>query len=118
MTSPTCPSEVGLVACRRKFYSGGCSSPLFNHPVTLSVFSGSGPSHSKHWNVRLPLPPGGNARIRSAPQPGHFGRLVWRIVITILDRQLTSACLGVERYMLDSPNGQSKNTMLMNGKLR
>jgi hypothetical protein len=58
------------VACRLEFYIGGCSSSLFNHPVILSVFSGSGPSHSNHRNARVPLPPGGNARIRSDPALG------------------------------------------------
>src|SRR6266481_3328649 len=33
---------------------GGCSSP-FNQPVALSVFSGSGRSHPKHWNARVLL---------------------------------------------------------------
>ena len=55
-------------------YFGGCSSP-FNQPVALSVFSGSGPSQSKHWNVRCPLPLGGSARIKKAPQWGQVGRL-------------------------------------------
>jgi len=57
----------------RRPYFGGCSS-LFNQPVTLSVFSGSGPSQSKHWNVRCPLPPGGSARIKKPPQRGQVGR--------------------------------------------
>src|SRR3982074_1625558 len=43
-------------------------------PVALSVFMGSGPSQSKHWNVRCPLPPGGSARIKKAPQWGQVGR--------------------------------------------
>jgi hypothetical protein len=45
----------------RRPYVGGCNSP-FNQPVAFSVFSGSGPSHSKHWNVRCRSPPGGSAR--------------------------------------------------------
>jgi hypothetical protein len=35
----------------RRPYFGGCSS-LFTQPVAVSDLSGSGPSHSKHWNVR------------------------------------------------------------------
>jgi hypothetical protein len=42
-------------------YVGGRSSP-FNQPVPFSVFRGSGPSQSKHRNVRSPLPAGGSAR--------------------------------------------------------
>ena len=52
------------------------SSPA-SQPLTSSIFSGSGPSQSKHWNVRFPLPPGGSARIRNAPQPGQVGRSAW-----------------------------------------
>src|SRR5712672_3243866 len=59
-------------------YFGGCSSP-FNQPVALSVFRGSGPSQSKHWNVRGPLP-GGSARIEKAPQPGQVGRSAWPMI--------------------------------------
>ncbi len=44
-------------------YRGGCSSP-FNQPVALSVFIGSGPSQTKHWRVRDPLPREGNAKMR------------------------------------------------------
>jgi hypothetical protein len=66
-------------------YFGGCSSP-FNQPVAFSVFSGSGPSHSKHWIVCGPLPPGGSARIKKAPQPGQVGRSAWPM-IEIYDRQ-------------------------------
>src|SRR3979490_220211 len=58
---------------RDQFYFGGCSSPC-SQPVALSDLSGSGPSHSKHWNVRCPLPPGGSARIKKAPQWGQVGR--------------------------------------------
>src|SRR6266436_8699203 len=65
----------------RRPYFGGCSS-LFNQPVTLSVFSGSGPSQSKHWNVRCPLPPGGSARINNSPQWGQVGRLARPITIS------------------------------------
>jgi hypothetical protein len=57
-------------------YFGGCSS-LFNQPVAASDFSGSGRSQSRHWNVRRPLPPGGSARIKKAPQPGQVGRSAW-----------------------------------------
>jgi hypothetical protein len=49
--------------CPAVLYFGGCNS-LFNQPVAVSVFRGSGLSQSKHWNVRLPLPPGRSARIR------------------------------------------------------
>src|SRR3981189_2495393 len=61
---------------RDQFYFGGCSSPC-SQPVALSDLSGSGPAHSKHWNVRGPLPPGGSARIKKAPQPGQVGRSTW-----------------------------------------
>jgi hypothetical protein len=54
-------------------YLGGCSSP-FSQPITSSVLIGSGRSHSRHWNTRGPLPPGGSARIKKAPQPGQIGR--------------------------------------------
>jgi hypothetical protein len=54
-------------------YFGGCSS-LFSQPVAFSDCSGSGSSQSRHWNVRRPLPPGGTARIKKAPQPGQVGR--------------------------------------------
>ncbi len=66
----------GLTSFHWKPYFGGCSSP-FNQPVTLSVLSGSGRSQSKHWNLRSPLPPGGSARIKKAPQPGQVGRSAW-----------------------------------------
>jgi hypothetical protein len=42
--------------------------------------SGRSPQ-SKHWNVRKPLPPGGSARIKKAPQRGQVGRLAWPIAI-------------------------------------
>jgi hypothetical protein len=60
----------------RRPYFGGCSS-LVSQRAALSVFSGSGPSQSKHWNVRGPLPPGGSARIKLAPQVGQVGLLAW-----------------------------------------
>jgi len=41
---------------------GGRSSPI-SQPIVFSVVSGSGPSQSKHWNVRLPLPRGGSANV-------------------------------------------------------
>jgi hypothetical protein len=65
-----CQGRSFGVAC---IYLGGCSS-LLNQPATLSVFSGSAPSQSRHWNVRCPLPPGGSARIKKAPQWGQVGR--------------------------------------------
>src|SRR5712672_2293358 len=55
------------------YYFGGCNS-LLNQRVTVSDSSGSGPSQLKHWNVRCPLPPGGSAKIRYAPQWGQVGR--------------------------------------------
>jgi hypothetical protein len=64
------------VAQLGRSYFGGCSS-LFNQPVTVSDLSGSGRSHSEHWNVRCPLPPGGNALIKTAPQWGQVGRSPW-----------------------------------------
>jgi len=68
----------GLWGCH---YFGGCSSP-FNQPVAHSVFSGSGPSQSRHWNVRCPLPLGGSARIKNSPQWGQVGRLACPITIS------------------------------------
>jgi hypothetical protein len=68
----------GLWGCH---YFGGCSSP-FNQPVALSVFSGSGPSQSRHWNVRCPLPLGGSARIKNSPQWRQIGRLACAITIS------------------------------------
>ena len=65
-------------------YFGGCASDyipkpssLLSQPVVVSVFRGSGPSQSKHCNLRGPLPSGGSARIKSAPQLGQVGRLAW-----------------------------------------
>ncbi len=57
----------------RQLYFGGCSSLLIQ-PVAASDFSGSGRSQSRHCMVRLPLPPGGNARIKKAPHSGQVGR--------------------------------------------
>jgi hypothetical protein len=62
--------------CLRRLYFGGCSS-LLSQPVACSVFRGSGPSQSKHWGLRCPLPSGGSARNKSAPQLGQVGRLAW-----------------------------------------
>src|SRR4051795_3537754 len=58
---------------------GGCSSP-FSQPPALSDFSGSGPSQSKHWNVRCPLPPGGSAKNKGAPHLAQVGRLACPMV--------------------------------------
>ena len=60
----------------RRSYLGGCSS-LFSQPITLSVLRGSGPSHSRHRNKRVPTTPGGSAGMRCAPQLGHVGRSGW-----------------------------------------
>jgi hypothetical protein len=57
-------------------YVGGCSS-LLSQPSTLSVFSGSGWSQSKHRNMREPFRSEGDAKIRDAPQVGHLGRFAW-----------------------------------------
>ena len=57
-------------------YFGGCSS-LLSQRITLSVFSGSSLSQSKHRNVRCPLPSGGSAKTRYAPQLGQVGRSAW-----------------------------------------
>ena len=57
-----------------RLYFGGCSS-LLSQANTLSVFRGSGWPQSKHWNVRCPLPSGGSAKIKYAPQLGQVGRL-------------------------------------------
>ena len=65
--------ETLIRRATRRAYLGGCSS-LFNQPVTISAFSGSGPSQSKHWNVRCPLPPGGSARIKNVVRPAKHGR--------------------------------------------
>ncbi|SRR6266446_9827642 len=73
--------DSGQNSSPERIYFGGCSSP-FNQPVALSDFSGSGRSHSKHWNVRCPLPPGGNARIKNSPQWGQVGRLACPITIS------------------------------------
>jgi hypothetical protein len=72
--------DSGQNSSPERIYFGGCSSP-FNQPVALSDFSGSGRSQSKHWNVRCPLPPGGNARIKNSPQWGQVGRLACPITI-------------------------------------
>lgn len=58
---------------------GGRSS-LFSQPVAASDFSGSGRSQSRHWNLRCPLPPGGSARIKKAPQSGQVGLSAWPII--------------------------------------
>jgi hypothetical protein len=60
----------------RASYCGGRSS-LESQRSASSDFRGSGRSQSRHWNVRRPLPPGGSARIKNAPQPGQVGRLAW-----------------------------------------
>jgi hypothetical protein len=54
-----------------------------SQPDTWSDFKGSGRSQSKHWNVRGPLPPGGSARIRCAPQLGHVSRSAWSMLIIL-----------------------------------
>jgi hypothetical protein len=41
--------------------------------------------------VHCPLPPGGSARIKKAPQPGQVGRSAWPI-IEIYDRELIIVC--------------------------
>ena len=67
--------RVITLGARAEVYSllGGWSS-LLSQPVATSEFSGSGRSQSRHCMMRLPLPPGGNARIKNAPQSGRFGR--------------------------------------------
>jgi hypothetical protein len=57
-------------------YFGGCSS-LVSQPFAASDFRGSGRSQSTHCMVRLPLPPGGNARIKKAPHSLQVGRFAW-----------------------------------------
>ncbi len=59
---------------KRRHYWGGFSSPC-SQPLAVSVFKGSGRSHSKQWSERSPLPPGGRARTISEPQCGQG--LVW-----------------------------------------
>ena len=63
--------RVITLGARAEVYSllGGWSS-LLSQPVATSEFSGSGRSQSRHCMMRLPLPPGGNARIKNAPQSG------------------------------------------------
>src|SRR5258705_12820274 len=70
--------QMGLIILHgaSDFYFGGCSSVL-TQPVAASDFSGSGRSQSTHCMVRLPLPPGGNARIKKAPHSGQVGRSAW-----------------------------------------
>jgi hypothetical protein len=60
-------------ATRERVYLGGCSSPL-NQPVARSVFRGSRWSQYRHRNLGCPLPSGGGARIKKAPQWGQVGR--------------------------------------------
>ena len=55
---------------------GGWTS-LLSQRVVLVVFMGSDQSQSKQESARCPLPLGGSARIRSAPQWGQVGRLAW-----------------------------------------
>lgn len=69
---------------------GGRSS-LFNQPAATSDFSGSGRSQSRHWNVRCPLPPGGSARIKKAPQSGQVGLSDWPIAV--IQPPFTYGCL-------------------------
>jgi hypothetical protein len=38
---------------------------------------GSGPSQSRHSNLRGPPPPGGSAKVRYAPQSGQVDRRAW-----------------------------------------
>jgi hypothetical protein len=71
---------IAIMVRRSLAISGECSacclvqsasqsgSFTFNQPVVFSVFNGSGRSHSKHSNVRGPLPLRGAAMIRCAPQ--------------------------------------------------
>src|SRR5258707_725151 len=93
--------------CKSEHYFGGCSSPL-SQPVTFSVFSGSEPSQSKHWNVRGPSPPGGSARIRKAPQPGQVGRSAWPMD-AILPRLQNSSIKKAD----DPSNQTSANSVLL-----
>ena len=74
-------------------YLGGRSS-LLSQPITLSAFSGSGPSQSKHWKVRFPLPSGGSAKTIGAPHSGHVGRLAWPIVAS-MNRSVNDCLSGV-----------------------
>jgi hypothetical protein len=84
-------------------HSGGRSS-LLSQPVTVGVFSGSGRSHSKHWNVRGPLPPGGSARIKKAPQSGQVGSLALPIMAIFRPRLancLSDSGLGIVKLTLN-----------------
>jgi hypothetical protein len=62
---------------RRPYSSSGDlvrpNSPT-SQPVAYWSLRGSGRSQSKHRKVRRPLPPGGSARTRYAPQSGQVGR--------------------------------------------
>ena len=77
--SPARTFVPGLINGRSGFfrepgnYFGGCSS-LVSQPFAASDFSGSGRSQSMHCMMRLPLPPGGSARIMVAPQVGQVSR--------------------------------------------
>ncbi len=74
-------SSAGSAAPPEAFCCGGRNS-LCNQPVTVSDLSGSGRSQSKHWNARRPLPPGGSARIKKAPQWGQVARSACPITIS------------------------------------
>jgi hypothetical protein len=75
-TKPGTVAKMNTAAIGAYLYFGGCSS-LFSQRITLSVFRGSGRSQSKHWKVRCPLPSGGSAKTRYAPQLGQVGRSAW-----------------------------------------
>jgi hypothetical protein len=66
----SCPLALGREL--RRPYFGGWSS-LESHR-SVSDFRGSGRSQSRHWSVRCPLPLGGSARTKCAPQWGQVGR--------------------------------------------
>jgi hypothetical protein len=68
-------ADAGTVAARHhaRVYFGGCS-PLSIQRIALSVLIGSGRSHSKHCNVRRPVPPASSVNVRLAPHLGQVGR--------------------------------------------
>ena len=49
-------ADFTRVVEQTEIYFGGRSSP-FSQPITVSVFSGSGRSHSEQLNLRGPSPP-------------------------------------------------------------
>jgi hypothetical protein len=94
----------------RSAHCGGRNS-LLSQPVVLSVFMGSGRSHSnrrlelpqsKQRSVRCPLPPGGSDSFKSVPQWRQVGRLAWPIakILSSVPTSVneTSYCINLEVF--------------------